>query len=165
MDGAMNDSPRTLGWIDTRLAGVFNEAVMYRLQVWHVCWLCAVVLSMGCRPGRRIGFTHSWRDYAILDAMAIASLVGQLDVVNKHLFKIDESTLLDPRELEQLLRTNDLDPDFIASRWGGHPSARLVNQVGNPYQASVSKSAKGTVVIVWSVGNGDVVSYTNEMTW
>ncbi len=151
--------------VAVHLAGVFHDTVRYRLKIWHVCWVCAVVLSMGCRPGRRIGFTHSWRDYAQLDAMAIASLLGQLDVVNKQLFKIDESTVLDAGELEQLLRTNDLDPDFITHRWGGHPSARCVNQLGNPYQASVSKSAKGTVVIVWSVGNGDVASFTNEMTW
>lgn len=138
---------------------------MYRLTIWHVSCLCAVVLLVGCRPGLRIGFDHSWRDYAQLDAQVIASLVGQLDIVNKQLFKIDESTLLDARELEQLLRTNNLDPDFITNRWGGHPSARCVNQLGNAYQASVSKNAKGTIVIVWSVGNGDVVSYTNEMTW
>jgi hypothetical protein len=135
------------------------------LKFRNVCWVCAVVLLMGCRPGRRIGFTHSWRDYALLDAMTIASLLGQLDVVDKHLFKIDESTFLDARALEELLRTNDLDPNFIARRWGVHPSARLVNQVGNPYEARISKTAEGTVVIVWSVGHGEVVSSTNEMTW
>jgi hypothetical protein len=29
------------------------------LKLRNVCWVCTVVLLMGCRPGRRIGFTHA----------------------------------------------------------------------------------------------------------